>query len=130
MIRSNLETKLCAVALCVGSVAYAGPAALLPLNPGTYVLASYEPCEEAPLAGVVEFDGKAIFGPHESRCTASVVSHRGSTYRVSTECAAHGDGTPQTPSRWVRTVHVESESRLAVIAQGKPVEYQLCPAFH
>ena len=131
MIRSKFVRKVWTVALCVGgAVAYAGPSALLPIKAGTYVLSSYKPCAEAPLAGVVEFDGKAIFGPHESHCTASVLARHGRTYEVSTECRAHGDGTPETPSTGVRTVRVESSSRLALIEQGKPVEYELCPSFH
>jgi hypothetical protein len=126
----TLKSNVCALALSVGTLACAAPSALLPLNPGTYVVSSYKPCEEAPLAGTKEFDGKTFVGPNESQCTSSVVSHHGNAYRVSTRCSAHGDGTPETPTRWTQTVHVESASGFDAVLDGKSVRYELCPAFH
>jgi hypothetical protein len=129
MRKLTIHFTLCWAALAVGTLAQAAPTSSLPLQPGTYVISSYKPCEEAPLAGVKTFDGKALIGPHESDCTSSIVSHRGETYQISTECRAHGDGTPQSPSKSLETVQVKSKSSLAVVVHGQPVRYDLCPIF-
>jgi hypothetical protein len=133
MNQSRLKYALCVASLGVGTFACAAPptsAALLPLTPGTYVVSTYKPCAEAPLAAVKAFDGKAFPGPHESSCISSIASQHGRTYQVSTECRALGDGTPEVPSKLSETIEVRSHSKLAVIAHGETVVYDLCPDFH
>ena len=115
--------------VAAGTLVQAAPDLLLPLKPGTYVVSSYKPCEEAPLAGVMVFDGKAFAGPHESSCSSAVVSRHGKTYDVVTECRAHGDGTPQTPTKWSQSMRLESSSSFAVTVNGQPVRYDLCTKF-
>ena len=129
MSTSTVQSKLCWAALAVGSLVQAAPATLIPLEPGTYVVSSFKPCEEAPLAGVKAFDGKAFIGPHESKCTSSVMSRHGQTYQVSTKCLAHGDGSPEKPTRSLETMQISSPSSLAVMVHGEAVQYELCLKF-
>jgi hypothetical protein len=130
MRRLRINCGLCAVVLWAANSAHAGPGSLLPLQPGPYVVSSYKPCEEAPLAAVVQFDGRAIFGPHESNCTISIESHKGRSYRLSTECQANGDGSAASPTKALRTVRIESKVKFSVVSLGSPVAYELCVGFH
>lgn len=66
------------------------------LRHGIYVDQSVS-CKEAPLASMRSWDGVGFSGPHSSRCTSQMVNHHGNEFRVTTSCAALGDGTP-TPS--------------------------------
>ncbi len=63
------------------------------LKHGIYVAKSY-PCKGAPNAAILQWDGKRFSGAHSSQCTTRVLSRTGATYKLSTTCAAFGDGTP------------------------------------
>jgi hypothetical protein len=101
----------------------------LPLHPGTYVIASYKPCQEAPLAGVSRFNGFSFEGPHASNCQTTVLRRRGSTYRIKTTCSAMGNGSPAVPSGSVQDIHIKSSSSFSVGNGKQRTEYRQCPAF-
>lgn len=94
MIRRNVAAKrftlLAALTMPLLAVAQDG---LPALKHGIYVEKSY-PCKGAPNAAIAEWDGKGFSGAHSSQCTTRVLSRTGATYKLSTSCAAMGDGTP------------------------------------
>lgn len=115
--------------LCTG-LARAGEAPLLPLDAGTFVIASYPRCEEAPLAGVMSFDGHSLVGPHDSNCRTEIIERDGARYRVRTSCRADGAGQPEIPTETVLTIQVESSTAMTVTRpDGKSDGYALCPGF-
>lgn len=124
------KSRTALVLLGAACLSQAAQPAALPLDAGSYVVSSVAPCKEAPLAAVVQFDGRALFGPHESDCTSLVLSQRGRTYQVATECRALGDGTRAAPYRQVQRIRVESRTRLSIGDAGAEIHYALCPAFH
>ena len=65
------------------------------LQHGIYVAKPY-PCKGAPNAAIRQWDGKGLSGAHSSQCTTRVLSRTGATYKLSTSCAAMGDGTPDS----------------------------------
>jgi hypothetical protein len=101
----------------------------LSLKHGTYVLEGTG-CKEPPFAAMMSWDGAGFSGPHDSRCTSSVLSHHGSEYRVRTTCAAQGDGSPNPSGR--PEVETFSLTRLSStrfsIAEGKQPQstYRWC----
>ena len=68
------------------------------LKHGTYVQEKYD-CKEAPFAAMKTWDGIGFAGPHDSKCTTSVLSHHGNQFEISTGCSALGDGTPNPSGR-------------------------------
>ncbi len=103
---------------------------LLPLDAGTYVVASYTPCEEAPLAGVTSFDGASFVGPHDSDCQTTILEQHGADYRVSVRCKALGDGTPTVPKPFVEGVRIKTRTSFVLTHDDAEMEFALCPAFH
>lgn len=116
--------------LCTGTGFARAADAPLPLKAGSYVIASYTPCDEAPLAGVTSFDGASFVGPHDADCQTAVLSHRGTRYRVQVTCKAMGDGTPIAPTSYRQDVRIKSQTRFVVTREHREIEYALCPAFH
>ena len=102
----------------------------LPLDPGNYVVVGAQPCEQAPLAGVMAFDGASFAGPHATACQTAVLARHGPDYRVRTRCKALGDGTPAAASAVVRDVRIESRTAFAVTRGAQATAYALCPGFH
>lgn len=130
MHRSMIHAASISALVAATGVAQAADAPLLPLDAGTYVVSDYTPCQEAPLAGVMQFDGHAFSGPHASSCHSVVLDHKGSSYRVRTKCTANGDGSPAAPHSETTAVRIESRTRLMLNHDGKDIEYALCPALH
>lgn len=52
------------------------------------------PCQEAPNASILFWDGVGISGPHSSHCTSVVLRKNGRRYNIRTSCSALGDGSP------------------------------------
>ena len=125
----TLKSKLALILLGATTLSQAATSALLPIASGTYVIASSKPCRDAPLAGIAQFDGRALHGPHESDCTSSLLSRHGKTYRISTTCRAFGDGSPAKPDTQVQTVRVESRTRFEMIDGSGKTDYARCPSF-
>ena len=126
---STLKSTLAFILLAATTLSQAATTALLPIASGTYAVAGSKPCRDAPLAGVAQFDGRALHGPHGSDCTSSLLGRHGRTCRISTTCRALGDGSPARPDTQVRTVRVESRTRFAVIAGGARTDYARCASF-
>lgn len=104
---------------------------VLPLDAGTYVVADYKPCEEAPFAGVTSFDGMSFVGPHDSDCRTKILEQSGSKFRVSVRCKADGSGTPiKHPSTFIEGVRIESRTSFVFIKGAVETRFALCPAFH
>jgi len=130
MNQSPLRLKWALVLILAGGIARAADLATLPLNPGTYVLASYPRCEEAPLAAVVRFDGRSLAGPHDSNCRTEILERDGSTFRIRRGCRADGASQPSIPDEFVETVQVKSRTAIVLTpASGEPQNYALCPGF-
>ncbi len=115
----------------VALIAFSAQAAL-PITPGAYVRDGV-PCQDAPLAAVLAYDGKTFSGPHESDCATTVLSRRGQTYRLKTTCHAAGDGSPAAASTQAQTVTVRSASHITFghttgAGQTDRAGYRLCPA--
>lgn len=128
MNRLRLPFKLALLLAC--GVARAADEPVLPLDAGTYVVASYPHCEQAPLAGVVAFDGRSLVGPHDSDCRTEILEHDGSTFRIRWGCRADGSGKPAIPAEIVQTVRIESRTRMVLIGRDGPaMAYALCPGF-
>ena len=128
MPRALYPSRLMLGLLFGAAVAQAADRAL-PLDPGNYVVASERPCEQAPLAGVMAFDGASFAGPHASACQTTILARHGSRYRVRTQCKALGDGSPAAAGAVVRDVRIESRTTYAVNRGKQATEYALCPAF-
>ena len=129
-MRRHIKT-LNAAALMLGlaGIASAAETSLLPLEPGTYVVSSFKPCQQAPLAAAVQFDGLSFSGPHASDCTSSILAHQDTTYQVATECRALGDGTPAKPVKLVESFRIASPTHFEKLGQGAQGEYERCPSF-
>ena len=131
MNRLHPRTRLALALILACGVVRAADAPVLPLDTGNFVIASYPRCEEAPLAGVVSFDGRSLVGPHDSDCHTEILEHDGSSYRIRRGCRADGSGKPEVPADFVQTVRVESRTRMALTGlDGQTKEYALCPGFH
>lgn len=130
----HMRPALLHLALTLTLILGSGPARAvdqaLPLQAGTYVVSSYRPCQEAPLAGVTRYNGLSFEGPHASNCQTSLLRQRGSSYRVKTTCTAMGDGSPAVQSASVQDIRVKSRTALVVDHGKKKIEYGLCPGFH
>jgi hypothetical protein len=94
-------------------VATSTQAAVLPLRPGTYVLAN-TPCRDPALAGVFTYDGKQFSYPHASRCRSAVISQIGRTYQLRETCSALGDGGPATPTTTITSYRIMSATQVWV----------------
>ena len=131
MNRPHLRARL-ALALFLGSgIVRAADAPVLPLDTGTYVVASYPRCDQAPLAGVVAFDGHSLAGPHDTDCRTEILERDGSSFRIRWGCRADGAGKPAIPTEFVQTVRVESRTRMVLMGpDGEATAYALCPGFH
>ena len=101
----------------------------LSLKHGAYVLDSSD-CKEPPFAAMLSWDGVGFFGPHSSRCKTRVLSLQGNQFKLSTTCAALGDGTPDT-SHYVDTFLLTrlSDTRFVIRKETKPENtYRWCGA--
>ena len=131
MNRLHLRTRLALALILASGAVRAADAPVLPLDTGTFVVASYPRCEEAPLAGVVAFDGRSLVGPHDSDCHTDILERDGSSFRIRRGCRADGSGKPAIPADFVETVRVESRTRMVLTGlDGEAREYALCPGFH
>ncbi len=129
MRRSLPLSKLMLILVFGAGFAQAADAPL-PLQPGTYVLASYKPCEEVALAGVISFDGNSFVGPHDSDCQTTILDQQASTYRVAIRCKALGDGTPTPPRDSFARVRIDSSTSFSMIDGADETPFVLCPEFH
>src|SRR4051812_3153144 len=68
-------------------------AEVIPLNKGVYVIQGVTPCEQAPLAAVQSYNGKAISGAHEAGCHMKMIKRINNIYRIMQSCDEAGDGT-------------------------------------
>jgi hypothetical protein len=112
--------------LLIAGSAHAAQHDLLPLQSGTYVRDGAS-VQDAPLAALIIYDGAAISGPHSSACRSTVLSHHGAMYRLSTTCAALGDGTPAVAYTETQRIVVRSRTTMR-FAHGEDVaSYRLAP---
>jgi hypothetical protein len=110
-------------------VATSTQAAVLPLRPGTYVLAN-TPCRDPALAGVFSYDGRQFSYPHASRCRSEILSSLGRTYRVRETCSALGDGAPAAPVTTILSYRIMSATQVWVSHPNRRFNssYRWCPA--
>jgi hypothetical protein len=108
--------------------ATAAQAAILPLRPGTYVLAN-TPCRDPALAGVFSYDGRQFSYPHAAACRSVILSHTGRTYRLRETCSALGDGGAAAPSTTVTSFRVMSATQVWVSHRNNRFSssYRWCP---
>jgi hypothetical protein len=118
---------MCVLASLATTTATADP---LPIHSGTYVIQSYRPCAEAPLAGTFHYDGKGIAGPHESNCMSKLLSRYDRSYRIQTTCRALGDGTPAQVTASTQIYTVKSPTVVSVGEGTSQTTYALCPGFY
>ena len=105
----------------------------LPLKAGTYVLASDAPCKDAALAAVIDYDAtQGLFGPHESDCRTTILSHKGNAFHVRRTCRANGDGSPAAPASFDMRLRIKSATAFVTLPDKgrEALEYDLCPGFH
>ena len=104
-------------------------AAVLPLKPGNYVLASM-PCRDPAFAGMFSYDGHQFSYPHATNCRSTLVSRLGRSYKVRETCSAAGDGSVTAPSVTTTTYTIQSDTRLLVAdrTSGRPLAYRRCAA--
>lgn len=112
--------------LLLGTVANAS---VLPLRPGTYVLADAS-CRDPALAAMFTYDGRHFSYPHASACRSVTLSRTKRTYRVKETCAAEGDGTVAVPSTTVSTYEIRSATQVRVGTRngGTVLAYRWCAA--
>jgi hypothetical protein len=82
-------------ALCLAAIQASQDATPLPLKHGVYIQKAFA-CKGAPNAAIRVWDGVGFSGAHSSQCKSRVVSHKGSSFQMSTTCAARGDGSPES----------------------------------
>ena len=63
------------------------------LKHGVYVQETI-PCQGAPNAAIIAWDGVGFSGPHSSKCTSQLLPQNKAHFQVSTTCLSLGDGTP------------------------------------
>lgn len=86
-------------------------------------------CCEAPLAGVVGYDGRALMCASDSHCSSTILRREGDQYQVSTTCRGAGDGSPVTPITVFEVVVVHSSTSIGVRYGDHVMQYQLCRDF-
>jgi len=101
----------------------------LTLQPGVFVREPYA-CNDAPNAAIRVWDGAAFSGAGSTRCTTRVLSRQGEQFRISTTCAALGNGAPDN-SGYVEELLLtrKSDSRFIISREGQPEgKYRWCRA--
>ena len=102
---------------------------IFPLNEGVYVHQDVKPCNQAPLADVMSYAGKAIFGAHDSKCDARILSSKDFTYKIDVTCRGAGNGAPVVPSHQLETLTRITANEFTLIVVGQKSVYFLCPGF-